>query len=1004
MTKAMALRIGMTLGLLTTLLVLPTTAAQAATVPFELCAKSGTTTMPDGVSIPVLGYVTGACPGASLTRPGGPVLQATAGDTIQLTLHNGLSKDTSMLFAGQPMIPDLAGVAPGGTKVYSIPVPNPGTYLYEAGLLPNTQHQTAMGLYGALVVHPASGPGRVYDEPATAYDSPGPADPVQGAVVLSEIDPVLNNRANPAMFDMRNYRPKYWLINGYAFDATQPNLHNIPALSGGRSLLRFINAGMMPHSMGVLGLEQTLISDDGGLLHFSQTTAAHTVAPGQRVDALVSIPPVAENTLYPLYDGSMLLHNSGFPLSGNTDDLGGMMTFLEIGGTAPGAGGPDTSNADVAPSPTNGTLDVSVTATTDPTATAAEFFIDATGADGSGAGMTGAPGAVTGTISAADVLALTSGPHTIFVHAFDGTNWGPFDFATLIVDTTGPVITQLALNPNPSNSSAAVALTGTASDTGTGNGDIVAAEYFLGTPSGSGVPMALGTGPAPVTSVSATIPAGTPSNTIYVRAQDELGNWGPFQTIALSRDGTGPSTTIISVTPSANNGNFPLDATNRVVRIQTFISDSTSGNSNIVTAEGFIKPAATLPGTLTPGSGFPLRPTDGLFSGPSEFAFGDIPLTTIRLLPDGDYNIWVRGKDAAGNWGPLVSVPYRIDRTAPSVSGLTVSAPGATSPSTNGTTTDNTSFNLLGTATDAGAFPTNITRAEWFDGTDPGAGLGNAMSPSDGSFNSSSEGLTASIDFVSRGWAPGSHTVFVRTMDQAGTWSPNVAFVVNVVYPNSIFSNWHDTTTSPYGWSSRTGTAARFSVPTAAQMPAGAGQGLQIAMCPAAAACTPGVAFVTDQTPFQDATYRARFYFTPNGAGLGNRLVTIFSGYTGNSGGTQVFLVQTRFNSGNYQVRLGIARSNGSSPVFMANWVNVVNGQNWIELSWRSSNDGAAKATMTVNGVSASTTGIPNTANTNAYRIESVRLGPSAYANSGSVQGSLRFDSFVSTRRTVIGP
>jgi FtsP/CotA-like multicopper oxidase with cupredoxin domain len=1007
MTKAIPLRIGLTLGLLATLLVVPTTAAHAATVPFELCATSGTTVMPDGANITVLGYVSGSCPGDPLTRPGGPVLQATAGDTVELTLHNGLGEDTAMLFDGQPMVPDLTGVGSGGTKVYSIPVPNPGTYLYEAGLLPNTQHQTAMGLYGALVVHPAAGPGQAYGEPATAYDTPGVADPLQGALVLSEIDPLLNNRVNPATFDMRNYRPRYWLINGYAMDANNPTLHNISVLSGGRALLRFVNAGSMPHSIGALGLEQTLISSDGGLLRFSQTTAAHTLAPGQSADALVSIPAgLAEHTLYALYDGSMLLHNSGFPLTGNTDDLGGMMTFLDVAGSAPGAEGPETSNADVAPSPTNGTVDVTVTATTSPTATAAEFFIDATGADGTGAGMSGAPGTVTGTMLAADIAGLSSGPHTIFVHAFDGTNWGAFDFATLFVDRTGPAITQLVLNPNPSNSSTAVALSGTANDSVYGGSNIDAAEYFVTVPGpdGTGTALTLGAGPSPVTSVATgatPIPGATPSATIFVHARDSLGNWGPFLPIDLVKDDAGPSTAIDSVTPSANNGSFPLDATNNVVRVRATFTD---GISPIKTGEGFIKPCtspapADCAAAGAPGTGFPFRPTDGVFDELSEQGNGDIPLSTIRLLASGDYRIYTRAKDAAGNWGPLASVEFRMDRTNPAVTGVSAS-PNPTN-TTSPPYTSATAFSLTATATDAGSFPTKIVRAEWYEGTDPGVGLGASMAASDGTFDSPSEGLITSIDYVARDWAPGPHTLSVRAMDAAGNWSAASSVVVTVVLPDIVFADGFESGNAG-AWASTTG-GSRFSVFCNPHVPpALAGT------CSLQTTLSNGLtAYATDTKPRQDQTYHARFLFDRAGVDTAfstNRLVTIFSGQD-NANGT-IFVVQLRRSGSAYQVRMGMDRTNAGGTFVNTAYVNLNPGgtSNNIEIAWQAGSGTGLKASFWVNRDA--TTQVANatlSGTTTPFRVDSVRLGPSAITGTGGLAGTLSFDSFVSTRRTAIG-
>ena len=67
--------------------------------------------------------------------------------------------------------------------------------------------QVAMGLYGALIVQPATAP--------TTYSS-------EAVLVLSEIDPDLN--AAPTTFDMGEYRPRYWLINGQTYP-------NIPAVS-----------------------------------------------------------------------------------------------------------------------------------------------------------------------------------------------------------------------------------------------------------------------------------------------------------------------------------------------------------------------------------------------------------------------------------------------------------------------------------------------------------------------------------------------------------------------------------------------------------------------------------------------------------------------------------------------------------------------------------------------------------------------------------------------------
>ena len=74
--------------------------------------------------------------------------------------------------------------------------------------------------------------------------------------MLSEIDPTLNNAANRAAFDMRKFKPRYYLINGKAYPQTEP----IGTLAGNRVLLRYVNAGQQTHTMALLGLNQTFLS------------------------------------------------------------------------------------------------------------------------------------------------------------------------------------------------------------------------------------------------------------------------------------------------------------------------------------------------------------------------------------------------------------------------------------------------------------------------------------------------------------------------------------------------------------------------------------------------------------------------------------------------------------------------------------------------------------------------------------------------------------------------
>ena len=342
------------------------------TVFQDLYALSGTTTLYGTTSVNFWGYSKTAS-GASLP---GPVLEFNQGDCVQVTLYNvDIPENTSLLFQGQEMIPDTVGVAQGGSMVYTFTASRPGTFLYEAGLIPGAQHQVAMGLYGALVVRPVDG----NNVPITnqAYASPTTTFTSESVLVLSEIDPSLN--ANPVGFDMRKYAPRYFLVNGKAY----PDTASIFVAAGDIVLLRYVNAGLQSHAMSSLGVAQKVIATDGSPFAYPHSMVAETIATGQTLDTLVTIPASASlNTKYPIYDANMMLRNSG----GSASGLGGMLTFLTVG--TPPPPGPDTtgpllSSITLAPNPSNGTVSVNLSFNADDTytggnnVTAAEYWIDA---------------------------------------------------------------------------------------------------------------------------------------------------------------------------------------------------------------------------------------------------------------------------------------------------------------------------------------------------------------------------------------------------------------------------------------------------------------------------------------------------------------------------------------------------------------------------------------------------------------------------------------------------
>ncbi len=918
--------------------------AAGTAVTCNLWAETGSLPLPlPSTSVTVWGFATAS--GASPTVPG-PVLVATAGDTVTVNLVNHLSQPTSIVFNGQAMVPDLTGVVSGGSTSYTFVASAPGTYLYEAGLIPGSQYQVAMGMYGVLVVRPAGAPSQAYPDASTAFDG-------EALVVLGEVDPALNNSPTPWTVDLRYFAPKYSLINGAAY----PGTASIDASSGTSLLLRYANAGIQHHSIGVLGLRQSALAADGSPTTYPRDMAAETIAPGQSADVLVTLPATtAASTKYALYDASFTLNNS------TASGMGGMLTFIDAtpNGTATGdTVGPITTG--VAVSTTSGALSASVSdlTTGGSSVAGAEYFLDAIGPSGTGTAMTGTFPSDPAAVSAS--LTLPSGSHTIYVHGLDNSanaNWGAFSSTTYTIDSVGPTTSALVLTPNPSNGTVAVALSGTASDAATGNSNVVAAEYFIGTPGpdGSGTPITPNT-TAVIVSLTATISPPVSSGVVSVHARDAAGYWGPFTTITLTVEGTGPTTSaVVTNPPAANNGQYGQSIGNPSVRVSATFVDV---DSTVAAGEGFIDTVGAN------GAGFPFVATDGVFNAASETGYADVPLTTINLLSAGNHTIYVHGKDAVGNWGATASVVLLIDKTAPTFTSITLAA---VNPTLGGgiTMTVNGAVDPL-----VSTLASGVAGGEyWIDRAAPTPGGGTPFT-----------GLTPTIPAGSL--TTGSHTVGVRVRDGAGNWSAATHSATVSVVAVSIFSNGFDTGFGPWGWTSRsTNSTARLNATTTAAL-VGA-RGLQ------AQGNNTNYVQYNFGTAAQPAwpTYDARFYFRPNGNTSTGK--DILSAATSNSFGTVDFRVRYRLNGATPQVQIQVGTANTN-----ATWTNILGGtsSNVIEVVWQAAGSvgpNPGTLTLTVNGVLAQTLTTTSTSSVGAVRLGSV-------TNTGNAT-LMYFDAFASKR------
>ncbi|MDJ0350524.1 multicopper oxidase domain-containing protein [Cryobacterium sp. PH29-G1] len=338
-----------------------------ATTPiFNLTTKTGYINLPDGNTAFMWGYSSGF---GGFQHPG-PVLCVNAGDTVTVILRNTLPEPASIVFPGQtnvlangiPAQPQLTGAgaitsltntadAAGGTITYSFTAANPGTYLYESGT--NPEKQVRMGLFGALIVRPSAVPlggagGSVASEYANnrADSRFNPAE--EFMVLLSEIDPYQHQAVeNNKSFNLNNYHPRYWLINGRGFPdsiadngaswlPTQPygalaqiGEFNTADPADQPGMARYLNVGTEDYPFHPHGNNGLVVARDGRPLEgptgqdLSFEKFAINLGPGQTWDVIfkwydaenyspsnpvpVTVPQLANESIGVFYSGSPYL-------------------------------------------------------------------------------------------------------------------------------------------------------------------------------------------------------------------------------------------------------------------------------------------------------------------------------------------------------------------------------------------------------------------------------------------------------------------------------------------------------------------------------------------------------------------------------------------------------------------------------------------------------------------------------------------------------------------------
>jgi hypothetical protein len=979
-------------------------ASGTGTATCDLYAMAGTNSVL-GTPIPIWGFSTSAAAGTA-TAPG-PLLVVRQGDTVSITLHNQLAgQAVSLALPGQAAgsfsgigANDTTGVGTGGTRTYTFTADRPGTFSYQAGHTPNGARQLIMGLGGALVVLPADGTayGTSPGMPATSY-----AD--EAVLVLSEIDPAFN--ADPAGFDLRGYQPKYRLINGKPYPSTDP----IPTDQGHTVLLRYINIGAQTHAMGVLGSDQLEVAEDAHQLKYQMRVTADSVVPGQSRDALVVMPTGPESKVA-VYEPSGHLDNNG-QTTGDPQELatGGMLTFLDTNAPAPSTDGigPVSTHITASPNPSDARTAVTITADLSDLAnggsnvTQAEFVVDDAVTTGVGFGrpMTGAFGTVTVTGAHATIPVtatpcsppsgpppvslncLSAGKHKIYVRALDSAgNWGVIGSVIFNLPKTGPATTGGSITSAPTNGSADAAISATGDDSAAG-GNITRAEYFVDTvgTAGTGTALSLNRA-ATVVSEDGPLPAARIRalteglHHVFVRSFDTLALWGPVLDIPFVVDFTGPKVDAASVGPNPTNGVLSDKSNPGYLVISAQITDRDAGGaaqSRLNDAEAFLDPASATPAV---GTGLQLVAFDGKMDSTTEAVYGLIPISQISSLSNGQHHVYVRGQDAAGNWGTLLAVNLVVDKTAP-VLGTLSAAPNPT----NGAST----VTLSAAVTDASL----IAAAEYWRGTtDPGVGAGSSVPVS-------TVGGRVIVQVPMAGVPLGAQRFNLRVMDLAGNWSNVVFTTVTVQRANLIFNNKFET--SDYGlWNGRIGNVSN---PTTAVLPStretGSTRGLQVLM-PGGTANV--ASYVRDTSPSAETSYHVRFQFRANTLTAGTDpalALTLLDARTAANG--QVFRLQYQFISGTARIRLVLMRTTGVA--LAGSWVTLTAATHSIRMDWVAATSGSVG--LMVDGTTRSTL----TGSTSTLRVETVLLGVSAgysTTSTGKTAGRAYFDTFESVRNAL---
>jgi len=330
--------------------------------------------------------------------------------------------------------------------------------------------------------------------------------------------------------------------------------------------------------------------------------------------------------------------------------------------------GPQVLNTAALPNPTQGAITLVLTAVVsdslrgDSPIRSAEYFIDAPGIDSTGQALRATDGAFDQILEAVtdtlDISSWTYGTFRwLFVHGRDSVgNWGGFDSVRVAVTPPDDTIPPYIIATSPDSGETGVALNQNVYLTFSEPMNPASFDSSKIHILGSVHPLyrygfaydtltnTAALNPDSLFAAQETIQVDVSSALTDTAGNSMLNPYSFYFIAGLQSDTVGPRVMIRAAYPDTTMGA-------RNCLVTATISDSATGQSVIRAAEIFVDSIGPA------GTGYPMSPADSVWDEIVESAYRRHNIQNLSL---GLHRIYLRGRDDAGNWGRLDSLPILV--------------------------------------------------------------------------------------------------------------------------------------------------------------------------------------------------------------------------------------------------------------------------------------------------------------------------------------------------------